>query len=54
MIRAKEVALNLVGDVIIPEGKPSIPSGVVEPVHVEDVRAKELATTTKVDQQTPS
>ncbi|MCI31097.1 hypothetical protein A2U01_0052308, partial [Trifolium medium] len=51
MIRAKEAALNVVGDVIIPEGEPSSPSSVVKPVQVEDVCAKELATTPKVDQQ---
>ncbi|PNX76953.1 hypothetical protein L195_g032912 [Trifolium pratense] len=45
MIRAKD---NVVGDVIIPEGEPSIPYGVVNPMQVEDVRA----TTPKVDQQT--
>ncbi|MCI52002.1 hypothetical protein A2U01_0073246, partial [Trifolium medium] len=50
MIRAKELAFNVVGDVIIHEGEPSIPDGVVTPVQVEDVRA-ELATTPKVDQQ---
>ncbi|MCI77918.1 hypothetical protein A2U01_0099188, partial [Trifolium medium] len=54
MIRAKEVAFNVVDDVIIPEGEPSIPYGIVKPVQVEDVHAKELATTTTVDQQTPS
>lgn len=55
MIRAKEAVFNVVGDVIIPEVEiSSIPSGVVKPVQVEDVRAKEPTTTPKVDPQTPN
>ncbi|MCI44468.1 hypothetical protein A2U01_0065707, partial [Trifolium medium] len=45
MKRAKEVALNVVGDAINPEAETSISSGVVQTVQVEEVRAKELATT---------
>ncbi|GAU44230.1 hypothetical protein TSUD_399940 [Trifolium subterraneum] len=54
MIRAKEVAFNVVGDAF-PKGEiPNIFSGVVDPVQMEDVRAKELTTAQIVDQQTPN